>query len=97
VTQRFTLFLDNGTPVRATLDLSMHETRAPDKQQKEIGGRASPLPARTWTVKQGDSLWAIAAAELLDAARWREIARANEIRNPRDLVPGAVLMIPASE
>jgi Contractile injection system tube protein/LysM domain len=98
VTQKFTLFLDDGTPVRATLDLSLHETRAPEKQQKEMNkAKSSPLQPRMWTVKQGDSLWAIAASEYLNAALWREIARANGVRNPRDLVPGTVLLIPSIE
>jgi hypothetical protein len=97
VTQKFTLFLDNGTPVRATIDLSLHETRAPEKQSKEMNTKKSPFPARSWTVKQGDTLWAIAASEYLNAARWREIARANRVLNPQDLVPGTVLIIPSVE
>jgi LysM repeat protein len=95
ITQKFTLFLDTGTPVRATLDLGLHETKAPERQLKETPPPSgSPLQARTRVVKQGDSLWAIAAEEYKDAARWRPIAEANGITNPRELVPGTVLLIP---
>jgi LysM repeat protein len=95
VTQKFTMFLDTGTPVRATLDLALHETKAPERQLKETPPRSgSPLHARTRVVKQGDSLWAIANDEYKDPAQWRPIARANGITNPRELVPGTVLLIP---
>jgi hypothetical protein len=95
VTQKFTLFLETGTPVRATVDLTLHETKAPERQIKETQPRSSsPLQARTRVVKQGDSIWAIAHAEYSDAARWRPIARANAITNPRELEPGVVLLIP---
>lgn len=49
------------------------------------------------TVGKGDTLWAIAAKTLGDGSRWQEIARANGIRNPRSLQPGAVLTIPGAE
>lgn len=63
---------------------------------------ASPPPAatpaatpRTVTVKQGDTLYAVAGATLSDGARWPEIASLNGITDPRKLQVGAVLKIPA--
>jgi nucleoid-associated protein YgaU len=95
VTQKFTLFLDDGTPVRATLDLTLHETRAPDKQTKDTNpNTGSPFRPRTWVVKRGDSLWGIAASEYNDPAKWRPIALENKIVNPRELKSGAILLIP---
>jgi hypothetical protein len=46
-------------------------------------------------VVQGDTLSALAAAFLGDPARWREIADANRIEDPFDLLPGRALVIPS--
>jgi nucleoid-associated protein YgaU len=90
---RFTLFLADGTPVRATLNVTFKEW-----QDLEVEVRANPTRSadhRTaWTVRRGDTLAAIAAAEYGDAAKWRVIADANGIDNPRRVAPGQVLIIP---
>jgi hypothetical protein len=96
LTQKFTLFLDSGTPVRATLDLGLHQAKAPERELKENPrGHSSPLQARTRVVKRGDSLWAIAADEYKDPSLWRPIAQANGITDPRALEAGTVLLIPS--
>jgi hypothetical protein len=98
LTQKFTLFLEDGTPVRATVDVSIREVESPEKQFKRTARkRKSPIQARSRAVKKGDSLWSIAAAEYDDPARWRPIAVANELRNPRDLQPGTTLLVPSVE
>jgi nucleoid-associated protein YgaU len=51
--------------------------------------------AKTYVVRRGDTLSAIAAAEYGDPARWRPIAEANRIANPRLLAPGTRLALPA--
>jgi nucleoid-associated protein YgaU len=50
---------------------------------------------KTYTVKRGDTLSSIAAAEYGDPARWRPIATANRITDPLSLRPGLVLALPA--
>ncbi|RMH57394.1 MAG: LysM domain-containing protein [Candidatus Hydrogenedentota bacterium] len=50
--------------------------------------------AKPYRVKKGDTLAKIAARELGDAERWREIADENEIDNPRRLLAGRVIEIP---
>ncbi|HET9873670.1 MAG TPA: LysM peptidoglycan-binding domain-containing protein [Propionibacteriaceae bacterium] len=54
-------------------------------------------PTRVYKVKQGDTLSGIAAAELGDADRWREIFTLNRsvLTNPDVIVPGTVLVLPA--
>lgn len=47
----------------------------------------------TWTVKQGDTLWAIACELFGDGTKWREIAEKNGISNPRTLQIGRVLVL----
>lgn len=49
---------------------------------------------RTHTVVKGDQLFALAQQLLGDGARWQEIADANQIVDPRSIVPGQVLSIP---
>jgi hypothetical protein len=96
LTQKFTLFLSNGTPVRATVDVTFREYEAPGRQERNPPTN-SPDQRKTRVVNRGDSLWAIAAAEYDDPTRWRPIAQANNLDNPRALVPGMTLVIPALE
>jgi len=90
---RFTMFLEDGTPVRATLTVSFKEFIDVDMLV-----RATPTESadhtKTYVVKLGDTLSNIAAAEYGDPGQWRPIAIANRIDNPRVLVPGRGLVIP---
>lgn len=56
--------------------------------------RPSKQPAKSYTVKSGDSLWSIAKVQLNDATRWQEIANLNSISNPKNLQIGKVLTLP---
>jgi hypothetical protein len=49
---------------------------------------------RRYTVKAGDTLWAIAQRTYGDGAKWNRIADANGIRDPRTLKVGQVLTLP---
>jgi nucleoid-associated protein YgaU len=94
--KRFTMFLPEGIPVRATLSVTLKEYREVDIQVRELGLH-SPDVTKRWTVKQGDSLWSIAVKEFGDTADWRLIAEANGIDNPRTIMPGTELVIPVKE
>lgn len=48
-------------------------------------------------VKKGDTLESIAAEVYGDSKKWRRIAKANNIRNPRKIKPGVELAIPSLE
>lgn len=96
VSKRFTLFLPEGIPVRATLGVTLKEYREVETQVKELALLSSDLTKRH-VVTQGDSLWFIAAKEFGNPADWREIADANQIGNPRLLTPGRELAIPVKE
>jgi phage protein U len=98
VAQKFTLFLEDGTPVRATLDLKFKGYEDPLRQSKENPhGTQSPLQARLRVARQGDALWSLAAAEYGSPAKWRLLARANQLVNPRQVEPGRQLLIPILE
>jgi nucleoid-associated protein YgaU len=91
--QTFSMFLADGTPVRATVSCSFTEyaTRA-HALRRELH---SADVHKTWIVRRADTLHGIAAAEYGDPSLWRHIAEANGIVNPRrDLRSGAVLKLP---
>lgn len=89
LTQKFTRFLPDGTPVRAVLNCTFTDAAL------DSGELNSSDVQKTYTVRLGDTLQAIAARCYGDATRWRAIAEANDIDDPRVLTPGAVLTIPA--
>ena len=93
VSQKYTMFLDSGIPVRARLNVTFKSVAGFKEQYQNIP-RQSADRTKQRTVKQGDRLWSIAAEEYEDPALWREIARANAIDDPTRLEPGTVLKIP---
>jgi Contractile injection system tube protein/LysM domain len=96
VSRRFTMFMPDGTPVRAVLTVTFQEYRTIAEQMAQTP-LASADRTKRWIVKQGDSLWAIAAEVYGDAARWRPIAIRNRIVHPRRLTPGMDLAVPPLE
>ncbi len=91
--EHFTLFLPEGTPVRATLRCSFTEWVDDTAWQKLVKLESSDV-VKTRIVRRGDTLSSIAAEEYYDPTLWRPIAEANKIDDPRALAPGTVLAIP---
>ena len=81
VNQKFTLFLESGVPVRATLSVTFKEYKTLSDQLYEPTMSGSSDPTRRITVQQGDTLQAIAYREYGDPSLWRLIADANGISN----------------
>lgn len=94
VTQKFTLFTKDGTPVRAEVDvdLSQHLDNKLYKNTNPTSG-GGPLE-RVWQVRTGDRLDLIAAQVYGDSQKWRLIAARNAIHNPLTLRAGQSLRIP---
>lgn len=92
ISQRFSLFLPDGTPVRAVLDVSFQEVEEDYKKQNPTSGGVGG--ERHWLVKVGDTLALIAFNEYGDSNQWRLIADANGLTQVRNLLPGKMLMIP---
>ncbi len=61
---------------------------------RETGSAPKP---KTYTVKQGDTLWNISKKNLGQGAKYREIASLNNIANPNLIFPGQVLTMPIEE
>ena len=97
MTQTFTLFLHDGTPVRATVDVNFEqfvdvEDYHRSKGQNPTSG-GGPLQ-KVRTVQGGDRLDLIAYEEYGDATLWRYIAKANDLPNLHSLRAGYKLVIP---
>lgn len=54
----------------------------------------APPASKTYTVKEGDSLWVIARSQLGDARRVNEIARLNGLKAPYKVKAGTKLKLP---
>lgn len=95
VSKKFTMFLQDGTPVRARLTLKLKEFKMKlNEREKTL---QSPDKTKVHVTQRGDSLWVIASRVYGNAALWRPIADRNGIKNPRFLDPGTELIIPPLE
>lgn len=87
VSQTFNLFSPLGLPLRATLSVQLREYQT-------LTELVAALEESVQLVQQGDTLDQIAAREYNDPGKWREIADANDVDDPLNLVVGDLLMIP---
>lgn len=94
---------DKDDNEKATKGAAKPAAEAPRADFSKVQGSSSTTAdadraasARTYTVKAGDSLSAIAKRELGDASKWTTIFEANrdKISNPDLIHPGQVLTIP---
>ncbi len=91
VTKTLTHFWEDGTPVRAMLNCTFEEVLDPKFELKV----QNPIDDPIRVVRRGETLSSIAAEEFNDPAQWRLIAEANQMDNPRQIVPGQRLTVPA--
>lgn len=94
LSQRFTLFTGEGTPVRAIVDITFSQAKDPHfypKQNPTSGGIGGE---RIRTVRDGDTLSLIAYEEYNNPSQWRRIADANRLTQVRRLTAGTRLLIP---
>jgi hypothetical protein len=93
VAQRFTMFLDNGIPIRARLSVTFNELKTASEEAKEVKRQTADF-TRAHTVGDGETLSSIAASIYKDATKWRPIAIANRLEDPRQLPTGLLLSVP---
>jgi LysM repeat protein len=93
ISQKFTMFKSDGTPVRATLSVSFQEAEKADSYPLQNPTSGGSPGYKTRRVKEGDALDWIAHEEYGDASLWRFIADTNNIDNPKILEPGQILSI----
>lgn len=94
VSQKFTMFLASGIPVRARLEVQFKEMVDIETLMK---GTPLESPDRTkyCVVHEGEQLYQFAYEEYGSVSKWREIAKANGIMNPLDLKAGQTIKLPA--
>ena len=91
LTVNYTMFLPDGTPVRATASITLKDVTEPEVEGKK---QLSPDHAKLHLVRRGDTLQQIAEHEYDDPGEWRRIADANGIDDPMNLEPGSRLLVP---
>ncbi len=93
LTQRFTMFLPDGVPVRAKLSVTFKGVKALSEQLKDPRRNSSDKTKRR-TLTADSSIWLIAAKEYGDPRCWRLIARQNRVDDPGAIRPGTALVVP---
>ena len=87
--QQFTLFTEDGIPVRAKLGCTFKEWWTDYEKINSPASNSSSI-SKMHVVKLGETLSSIAA----DPKKWRAIAVENGIDDPRKLLPGTLLSLP---
>jgi nucleoid-associated protein YgaU len=91
--RKVTMFHPDGTPARATLSVTFKEYRTL-RQQLERPRRQSSDKTKRRVVVGSDALWLLAAREYDDPREWVRVAEANDLDDPREIVPGDWLLLP---
>lgn len=90
-TQRFTMFTQSGTPVRATVSVTFREY---SEATFEVERGLFLFPPTVREVIEGDALSFIVGDLTGDPTLWRDVAEANGIDDPFDLETGLELVVP---
>ncbi|MBJ6127191.1 CIS tube protein [Microvirga splendida] len=96
MTRKFLLFQPDGVPSRASLSINFKEYRTLPALLTNPRLQSGDKSKRR-VIVAGDSLWLLASREYHDAALWREIAEANDLDDPRDVVAGDWVLVPPLE
>jgi hypothetical protein len=93
LSRKITVFQPDGTPARATLNVSFKEYKTlPDLVNEPR--RQSADRSKRRVIVGDDSLWLMASREYGDPAKWRAIAEKNDLDDPRDVGAGDWVMVP---
>ncbi len=94
ITSKYTMFLPDGTPVRATLNVTFKEYKTLSEQLSE-NRLSSATKTRIIITQQGEALWHIASRYYGDPGQWRVIAKENGIDDPLLIQAGMELRLPS--
>lgn len=92
VTATYTLFRMDGTPIRATCNISLVEATNPAKRQNPTSGGRPGFESHL--VLEGETLHSVAWARYGQPSYWRALAEFNGIDDPFRVSPGTRLLIP---
>lgn len=91
--QRFTLFSNDGTPLRAILKAVFKEYATAASQLSNTR-RESADHTKRMAIREGETLSSLSAREYHDSRKWRAIADANNIDDPENIAPGTIVELP---
>jgi nucleoid-associated protein YgaU len=94
VGQKFIMFFEDGTPVRARLTVGFKEY---EQLEVEIKQGLFIFPPTVHNLLEGETLSKLADEFLGDSGAWRQIAELNNIEDPRRVFPGLALLIPPNK
>lgn len=92
--QEFSLFLENGIPVRARVTATFNEFIILDREGKEVNRQTADF-SKVHVVIQGQTISAIAGLYYENPLQWRPIAIMNNLDDPRAIAAGMSLRIPS--
>ncbi|HLX34140.1 MAG TPA: hypothetical protein VKR30_02740 [Candidatus Limnocylindrales bacterium] len=92
VSANYTLFRRDGTPIRATCNLTLIEVPQPETKTNPTSGSRAGFQAHL--VIEGETLHSVAWAEYQRPDFWRAIAAFNEIDDPLRVPAGTRLLLP---
>lgn len=81
-------------PIQAKLSLSLKEYSEQDAEKRKSPFE-SPDRTKCRTIREDYSIWDMAKSEYGDMTKWKVIAKANNISNPLEILPGTIVKIPA--
>jgi len=90
INQRYTMFTDKGTPVRAIVTATFKEIST--KQKGKFGG--SKKKKKKKVAKEGDTIHCVCECTPEGQRNWREAAIANDIEDPSRIPAGTQMSMP---
>jgi nucleoid-associated protein YgaU len=96
LSRKITLFQPDGTPARATLNVSFKDYKTLPQLVNEPR-RQSADKSKRRVIVGADSLWLVAGREYGDVTLWRVIAEQNDLDDPRDVQAGDWITVPPLE
>ncbi len=91
--QRYTLFANDGTPLRAIVKVVFKEYATAATQVSNTR-RESADHTKRLVVREGETLASVSAREYNDPGKWRVIADANNIDDPENIASGTIVELP---
>lgn len=93
--QRYTMFTNAGTPVRAIINVTFREIDPnQDGSLVQSGEKESPDHTKIRVIKEGDTLQHLAHIEYEDPALWKILATSNDIEDPMNIPAGTIIQVP---
>lgn len=93
--QRYTMFTNTGTPVRAIINVTFREID-PNQNGSLVsqGEKESPDHTKIRVIREGDTLQHLAYLEYEDPALWKILATTNDIEDPLNIPAGTIIQVP---